>query len=145
MAKYCQMVKMTYILHSVKATLTSRLKSDLESSVSQFVRNPVVDATCRMIPRRLPRRSVRVTRNTSPFGRGYKKRAYVFHDYSYEFNYLSPRDPVLCLSRILGSLSTDTRCVASFSWYAPYGNSQAEDGRIRATLQQGLDSLSRIG
>lgn len=149
-----------YRLATLRFVYTSKLRRELQFSISNLRRTLEWSNEPWPLPQRLPRRAWRVSYLKRPFRAKICVRHYVFHDFRYQFIFRDVEDVSSTVSTVLGSMTPETSCVCHFNWHyegAEAYNVQlrtgddAKDGEARAAklrqrkmeLEQGMANVER--
>ncbi|CAJ1382479.1 unnamed protein product [Effrenium voratum] len=150
-----------YGLATLRFVYTSKLRKELQYTISNLRHTLQWSQEAWPIPQRLPRRAWRVTYLKRPFRVKTTVRHYVFHDFRYQFTFRDVKDVPAAVSTVLGSMTPETSCVCHFNWHyhgAPGYNmlmtgdlQEATSGSIDQTairrrileLEQGMANVQR--
>mmetsp|Transcript_22577 Transcript_22577/g.42553 ORF Transcript_22577/g.42553 Transcript_22577/m.42553 type:complete len:182 (-) Transcript_22577:65-610(-) len=149
-----------YSLATLRFVYTSKLRRELQFSITNLRNTLEWSQEAWPLPHRLPRRSWRVHYIKRPFRCKIAMRHYVFSDYRYQFTFRDVQDVPSAVSTVLGSMTPETSCVCHFNWHyegAPDYNrliqtgDTAQDAEARAEelrrrileLEQGMVNVQR--
>eukprot|EP00928_Gymnodinium_smaydae_P049230 TRINITY_DN33022_c0_g1_i1.p1 TRINITY_DN33022_c0_g1~~TRINITY_DN33022_c0_g1_i1.p1 ORF type:complete len:172 (+),score=30.98 TRINITY_DN33022_c0_g1_i1:137-652(+) len=138
-----------YGLSTLRFVYTSKLRKELQFTISNLRRTLEWTPESWPVPQRLPRRAYRVTYAKGPFRGKTALKHYVFHDWRYQFTFRGVRDVQSAVSSVLGSMTPETSCVCHFSWHfqgSPvYTAVMSNEERLRCEqdLERGLAAIRR--
>mmetsp|Transcript_54123 Transcript_54123/g.127176 ORF Transcript_54123/g.127176 Transcript_54123/m.127176 type:complete len:185 (+) Transcript_54123:50-604(+) len=149
-----------YSLATLRFVYTSKLRRELQFSITNLRKTLEWSEETWPVPQRLPRRAWRVSYLKLPFRAKINIRHHVFHDYRYQFTFRNVQDVPAAVSTVLGSMTPETHCVCQFNWHyhgAPDYNrflvtgDESQDAQARAEelrrrileLEQGMSNVQR--
>merc|ERR1719382_1963044 len=106
-----------YNLSMLRFVYTSKLRRELQYTITNLRRTLEWSPEQWPLPQRLPRRAFRVSYLKGPFKGKTAIRHYVFHDWRYQFTFRDVKDVQSAVSMVLGSMTPETSCVCHFNWH----------------------------
>eukprot|EP00921_Rhytidocystis_pertsovi_P002369 GHVQ01004056.1.p1 GENE.GHVQ01004056.1~~GHVQ01004056.1.p1 ORF type:complete len:171 (+),score=9.68 GHVQ01004056.1:216-728(+) len=131
-----------YFLRSINVVYTARLRTELTKTIENLGRTLDWTTVPYPIPRRLPRRALRITYGKSPYKHRHTIKHYVFQDWRYSFTFYDVKHPRVVVSAILGSMTSDVCCTCHFAWR--FNNQDLQNNKVDKISSSCGDKADRI-
>eukprot|EP00927_Polykrikos_kofoidii_P043549 TRINITY_DN37620_c0_g2_i1.p1 TRINITY_DN37620_c0_g2~~TRINITY_DN37620_c0_g2_i1.p1 ORF type:complete len:174 (-),score=23.85 TRINITY_DN37620_c0_g2_i1:48-569(-) len=132
-----------YRLSTLRFVYTSKLRKELQYTITNLRKTLEWSQQTWPVPQRLPRRAYRFTYLKGPFKGKIAQRHFVFHDWQYQFTFRDVEDVQSAVSTVLGSMTPETSCTCQFFWHfdgsTPYTESSLADEEERERCKQDLE------